>query len=86
MTIAICSTRVVAGLLALLASFGASAVDPETESLRELELRYRFDASTRLHASVSFASDNLRSFRESAFGIALDRRLAERWSIRVGGR
>lgn len=81
-----CSTRVVAGLLALLASFGASAVDPETESSRELEVRYRFDASTRLHASVSFASDNLRSFRESAFGVALDRRLAERWSIRVGGR
>jgi hypothetical protein len=86
-----CSSRWSASLLlAFLALSSASpqvrGADPEDETSRELEARFRMDPETRLHALVSLTRDNLHSFREAQLGIALDKRVNPAWSYRLGMR
>lgn len=73
--------------LVLLACFPPCALagDSESETAKEVELRYRFTTDTRLHALTSLTRDHL-SFREGVFGLAIDRRLDPRWSYRIGAR
>ena len=58
----------------------------DVDAWPEFDIWFRLNNQDRIYVMASFATDSARSYEESAFGIAWDRRLNEDWSVRASYR
>ena len=58
----------------------------DVDAWPEFDFWFRLNDQDRIYAMASFATDKARSYEESAFGVAWDRRLNEDWSVRASYR
>jgi hypothetical protein len=73
-------------IVATLASTDVRATDPENETSREVEVRVRADARTRLHVLASRARRDPDHFREGSLGLAVHHAVSPQWAWRIGAR